>query len=99
VTRIMPVPYSPPTASTARIATTAWPRSMPDRLTLAGSWPQADPLFEPFRRLGNSRTRRREGHGLGLAIVRAIATAHDAELAATARPGGGLDITVTFPRP
>jgi signal transduction histidine kinase len=59
---------------------------------------QVDLLFEPFRRLGNSRTRRREGHGLGLAIVRAIATAHDAELAATARPGGGLDITVTFPR-
>jgi signal transduction histidine kinase len=59
---------------------------------------QVDLLFEPFRRLGNSRTRRREGHGLGLAIVRAIATAHDAELAAAARPGGGLDITVTFPR-
>jgi signal transduction histidine kinase len=60
---------------------------------------QVDLLFEPFRRLGNSRTRRREGHGLGLAIVRAIATAHDAELTATARPGGGLDITVSFPRP
>ncbi len=60
---------------------------------------QVDPLFEPFRRLGNSRTRRREGHGLGLAIVRAITTAHDAELTATARPGGGLDITVTFPSP
>jgi signal transduction histidine kinase len=60
---------------------------------------QVDLLFEPFRRLGNSRTGRREGHGLGLAIVRAIATAHDAELAAIARPGGGLDITVTFPHP
>jgi len=60
---------------------------------------QVDSLFEPFRRLGNSRTGRGEGHGLGLAIVRAIATAHDAGLAAVARPGGGLDITVTFHRP
>ena len=37
VTRIMPVPYSPPIASTARMATTAWPRSIPVRLTFAGS--------------------------------------------------------------
>ena len=60
---------------------------------------EVDRLFEPFQRLGDSRTRRREGHGLGLAIVRAIADAHGGELAATARPGGGLDITVTFPPP
>ena len=63
-------------------------------ISVRNSGPEVPPdqvglLFEPFRRLGNSRTRRREGHGLGLAIVRAIATAHDAELAATARPGGG----------
>jgi signal transduction histidine kinase len=38
-----------------------------------------------------------QGHGLGLAIVRAIAAAHDAELTASARPEGGLDITVSFP--
>src|SRR6266540_634139 len=40
VTRIMPELYSPLIASTARMATTAWPNSMPVRLTLAGSWPQ-----------------------------------------------------------
>ena len=40
VTRIMPVLYSPLIASTARMATTAWLRSMPLRLALAGSWPQ-----------------------------------------------------------
>ena len=40
VVRIMPVLYSPLIASTARMATTAWLRSMPDRATLAGSWPQ-----------------------------------------------------------
>ena len=54
-------------------------------------------LFQPFRQLGTERTRHGEGHGLGLAIVRAIADAHGAALAARARPAGGLDIEVTFP--
>ena len=54
-------------------------------------------LFQPFRQLGTQRTRRGEGHGLGLAIVRAIADAHGAALTAHARPAGGLDIKVTFP--
>ena len=54
-------------------------------------------LFQPFRQLGTQRTRRGEGHGLGLAIVRAIADAHGAALTARARPEGGLDIEVTFP--
>ena len=50
---------------------------------------EVDRLFEPFQRLGDERVRRQDGHGgghgLGLAIVRAIAVAHGAEL--TARPG------------
>ena len=54
-------------------------------------------LFQPFRQLGTQRTRHGEGHGLGLAIVRAIADAHGAALTARARPAGGLDIQVTFP--
>jgi signal transduction histidine kinase len=54
-------------------------------------------LFLPFRQLGTERTRHGEGHGLGLAIVRAIADAHGAALTARARPAGGLDIEVTFP--
>jgi signal transduction histidine kinase len=68
---------------------------------------EVDRLFQPFQRLGDERVRRqdgrehghglRDGHGLGLAIVRAIAVAHDAELTAHARPEGGLDITVSFP--
>jgi len=53
-------------------------------------------LFDPFRtvkgRAGN------EGFGLGLAIVKSIASAHDGAIAAQARPGGGLDITIVFPR-
>jgi len=54
-------------------------------------------LFQPFRQLGTERTRHGAGHGLGLAIVRAIADAHGAALSARARPEGGLDIQVTFP--
>jgi signal transduction histidine kinase len=57
---------------------------------------EVDRLFEPFRQFGTERTRHGQGHGLGLAIVRAIADAHDAALTAQARPKGGLDITVTF---
>jgi signal transduction histidine kinase len=58
---------------------------------------EVDRLFQPFQRLGTDRTSRASGHGLGLAIVQAIARAHQATLAARARPGGGLDITVSFP--
>jgi signal transduction histidine kinase len=54
-------------------------------------------LFEPFQRLGG-RTARSDGHhGLGLSIVRAIATAHGADITAHARPGGGLSIEICFP--
>jgi signal transduction histidine kinase len=55
-----------------------------------------DRLFEPFQRLGNERVGA-DGHGLGLAIVRAIADAHGATLTARARPEGGLDVEVRFP--
>jgi signal transduction histidine kinase len=58
---------------------------------------QVDRLFEPFQRLGGERIRHPDGHGLGLAIVQAIARAHGAALTAQARPGGGLDIEVGFP--
>ena len=53
-------------------------------------------LFEPFQRLADDRTGNDGHHGLGLSIVRAIATAHGAELAAHAPPEGGLAVTVTF---
>jgi signal transduction histidine kinase len=53
-------------------------------------------LFQPFRQLDNQRIRYGDGHGLGLAIVRAIADAHGAALTARARPEGGLDIEVIF---
>jgi signal transduction histidine kinase len=60
---------------------------------------EVDRLFQPFQRLGPRRARRDGGHGLGLSIVRAIATAHAATITARPRPGGGLAIDVAFPPP
>jgi signal transduction histidine kinase len=59
---------------------------------------EVDRLFQPFQRLSARRARGGDGHGLGLSIVRAIATAHGATIEARALPGGGLAIDVTFPR-
>jgi signal transduction histidine kinase len=54
-------------------------------------------MFEPFRRLGGDRVRGRGGVGLGLAIVRSIVTAHQADLQARPRPDGGLEIVIDVP--
>jgi signal transduction histidine kinase len=56
-----------------------------------------DELFEPFRRLATDRTGHREGIGLGLSIVRAIADAHAATIRISSRSEGGLEVDVTFP--
>jgi signal transduction histidine kinase len=60
---------------------------------------ELDRLFQPFQRLGHARTGSRNGHGLGLAIVQAIAQAHRAKTTARARSAGGLDIEVDFAAP
>jgi signal transduction histidine kinase len=54
-------------------------------------------LFQPFQRLTSHAGPSANGVGLGLAIVHAIANAHDATLTAQARTGGGLGIAVAFP--
>jgi signal transduction histidine kinase len=72
---------------------------------------EIDRLFQPFQRINGDRTAGSAGnagsggtsaadgggHGLGLAIVRAIADAHGATVTAIPRPSGGLDVTVAFP--
>ena len=55
-------------------------------------------LFQPFQRGGAARTGSRDGLGLGLSIVAAIAAAHGAWLQANALPGGGLGVQVGFPQ-
>jgi len=53
-------------------------------------------LLEPFQQLGPQRTGHQNGHGLGLAIVAAIASAHHADLSVRPRPSGGLTVEVAF---
>lgn len=52
-------------------------------------------LFEPFYRADQSRSGK--GWGLGLAIARNIASAHDGRLDACNRPEGGLQVTLWLP--
>jgi signal transduction histidine kinase len=58
-------------------------------------------LFQPFQRLENHRTNSHQGLGLGLTIIDAIATAHNATLTVAPRtpPEGGLRIEISFPTP
>ncbi|MEQ4723266.1 HAMP domain-containing sensor histidine kinase [Nonomuraea sp. B19D2] len=70
-------------------------------LTVTNSGPvipgnQLQRLFQPFQKLAPERHGRRDGYGLGLAIVNAVTHAHHATLTTTARPEGGLSITVRF---
>ena len=71
------------------------------RLQVANGGPvvpaaDVDDLWLPFRRHGTARTARR-GAGLGLSIVRAVASAHGGTATASARPDGGLVVTVDLP--
>ena len=59
----------------------------------------AGQLFEPFHRLIDDRASHPDGHGLGLSIVRSIATAHGADLDVQLPPGGGLAVRVRFRAP
>ncbi len=52
-------------------------------------------LFERFER-GEARSER-DGHGLGLPIIRRVAEAHGGSAEATPRKGGGLEVTVRIP--
>jgi two-component system sensor histidine kinase BaeS len=60
--------------------------------------PEALPqLFERFYRVDSSRSRANGGAGLGLAICRSIAAAHDGEIRAERSPLGGLRVRVALP--
>lgn len=72
-------------------------------LTVTNSGPvipgsQIQRLFQPFHRLAPDRNGRRDGYGLGLAIVNAVTQAHHATLTTSPLPEGGLSITVRFAR-
>jgi signal transduction histidine kinase len=71
-------------------------------LTLANTGPvvpqiEVERLLRPFQRLGPDGVGHREGLGLGLSIVAAIADAHDADFEVRAAAAGGLEVAVRFP--
>ncbi len=71
-------------------------------LTIANTGPvipsgELTRLFQPFQRRNSHEGVSADGVGLGLAIVQAIANAHDAVVNAEPRTGGGLRIVVGFP--
>ncbi|WIV61982.1 ATP-binding protein [Amycolatopsis nalaikhensis] len=50
-------------------------------------------MFKPFVR---AAPRTRGGHGIGMAIIRAVTDAHGGTVSARLNPGGGLTVTVAF---
>lgn len=73
-------------------------------LTVANSGPLLSPedlerLFERFYRPDRSRSRRTGGFGLGLSIVKSVATAHGGDVRLAGLAKGGLEVTVTLPSP
>jgi signal transduction histidine kinase len=58
---------------------------------------QIDRLLQPFQRLSDQRSTDRDGLGLGLSIVAAIAAAHGATLSLHPQPTGGMTVDVAFP--
>ena len=93
--------HNRPEGGAVRVATSVDGTSV--LLTVENTGPQLSPqvvatLTEPFQR-GTERVHRDQaGAGLGLAIVEAVARAHDGALTLAPRPAGGLRATVRLPR-
>jgi signal transduction histidine kinase len=91
--------YNRPNGS---VAVSVFPVGPAARITVENSGQslsqeEIDALFQPFMR-GAWARRNRTGFGLGLAIVRSIATAHRGTVHAEPAPDGGLRVTVEIPR-
>jgi signal transduction histidine kinase len=57
-----------------------------------------DVALTPFAQVENVMTRRQEGTGLGLPIVKALVGLHGGELVIRSEPGSGTTVTALFPR-
>lgn len=57
-----------------------------------------DRVFERFYRVDRGRSREQGGTGLGLALVRHVATRHGGTVAVHSEPGSGSTFTLTLPR-
>ena len=89
-----------PARGTVWVTTSVQPRSAV--LTVENTGEQISPhvvatLAEPFQRGGKRVRTDHAGVGLGLALVKSIARAHDGTLTLTPRTGGGLRVTVQLP--
>ncbi|GER03421.1 hypothetical protein JCM17846_11030 [Iodidimonas nitroreducens] len=56
-----------------------------------------DKIFEPFQQVDNSLSRQFPGTGLGLPLVKNLATLHQASVTVQSAPGKGTEFTVQFP--
>jgi two-component system phosphate regulon sensor histidine kinase PhoR len=56
-------------------------------------------IFEKFYRVDDSLSRSVEGSGLGLSIVRHVATAHGGRVVVESEPGQGSTFTLVLPHP
>ncbi|PZG01572.1 sensor histidine kinase, partial [Nonomuraea aridisoli] len=54
-------------------------------------------LFKPFHRNSSERPLTGSSAGLGLSIVRSVATAHGGDVRARPRDGGGLVVVASLP--
>lgn len=70
--------------STGRVSVSDCGPGIPDN--------ELEHIFEPFAKSPPNR----QGHGLGLAIVRAVMTAHGGEVSARNADGGGADFALQF---
>ena len=85
----------------ARLSLSAVP-GQPLRIGIADDGPgipeaELENVFQPFRRLEQSRNRETGGTGLGLPIARNIFRAHGGDVVLRNRPGGGLLAEATLP--
>jgi signal transduction histidine kinase len=53
--------------------------------------------MEPFRQVENSHTRKHQGTGLGLPLVKALVELHGGEFRIESEPGIGTKATVVLP--
>ncbi|MDA8366028.1 MAG: HAMP domain-containing sensor histidine kinase, partial [Actinomycetota bacterium] len=91
--------HTPPGTATA---VSLWRAGPVVRLVVADAGPGMPPevaarAFERFARADASRSRSSGGAGLGLAIVRAIVTAHGGAIALEAVEGRGTTVTIDLP--